>query len=581
MDTIRIHCVNDGRFYEIPMGATLLETAEIIGKTQDGTGAVEWKDGKAMLKGRNAEPVLAALVNHKLKEVSFRLSAPDEVEFIGYSHPDGRRTYIRSLFFVLQKAVRELYPEQILIVDYALPSGHYCEIREKYPAGDGRPAVHATGDSDFSAIKARMTEIIRENIPIRKHKVPAAEAESIFETNGQPDKARLIRSLGRYSASVYYIDGTADSFHGPLVMSTGYLKTFAIAGFKNGFVLQYPMEGSNKIAPMKKQAKIAATLKEHSDWCSAIGVKGIGTLNSAIIDGNAIQLINLAEARHERSYAEIADKIWQKRDKIRIVFIAGPSSSGKTSTSLRLALQCKVLGMNPKVIELDNYFLNREDTPKDENGAYDFEALEAMDLKLLNEQLNDLLEGKEVEIPKFNFKAGSREKGKMMKLDEKDILIMEGIHALNPAMTSAVDDSRIFRVYASALTSLSVDENNNISTSDNRLLRRMVRDNRVRGITPEDTILRWHSVRRGENRNIFPFQENADAEFNSALIFELPMLKYYAEPLLRRITPNSEAYTEASRMLKFLDYIVALSPDEIAAIPPTSIMREFIGGQTL
>ena len=236
--------------------------------------------------------------------------------------------------------------------------------------------------------------------------------------------------------------------------------------------------------------------------------------------------------------------------------------------------------MNPKVIELDNYFVDREHTPRDEKGEYDFEALGAMDLEFLNSQLNDLLSGKTVEIPKFNFKKGCREKGFEMTLGEKDILIMEGIHALNPEMVKSVDSSRIFRVYASALTSLSIDENNNISTSDNRLLRRMVRDNRVRGITPEETIQRWHSVRRGENRNIFPFQENADAEFNSALIFELPMLKYYAEPLLRRISPSSPAYTEATRLLKFLDYIVALSPDEIAAIPPTSIMREFIGGQT-
>ena len=343
------------------------------------------------------------------------------------------------------------------------------------------------------------------------------------------------------------------------------------------------MEGStSKIEPMKKQSKIAATLKKHSDWCSIIGVKGIGTLNRVIQDGKAIQLINLAEARHERDYAEIADKIWQQREKSRIVFIAGPSSSGKTSSSLRLAIQCKVLGLNPKVIELDNYFVDRDKTPLDENGEYDFESLKAMDLDYLNAQLNDLLSGKEVEIPKYSFKAGRREEtGTPLKLEEKDILIMEGIHALNPEMTPAVDDSRIFRVYASALTSLSIDENNNISTSDNRLLRRMVRDNRVRGITPEETILRWHSVRRGENRNIFPFQENADAEFNSALIFELPMLKYYAEPLLRRISPASPAFAEATRLLKFLEYIVALSPDEIAAIPPTSIMREFIGGQTL
>jgi uridine kinase len=305
-------------------------------------------------------------------------------------------------------------------------------------------------------------------------------------------------------------------------------------------------------------------------------------LNKKVLEGKIVDLINLSEALHERRYAKIADMIYKRRESVKIVFIAGPSSSGKTSTSKRLAIQCRILGLNPKVIELDNYFVNREDTPRDENGEYDFEALGAMDLAFLGEQLNDLLAGKEVEIPKFDFKEGRRTfAGKKMQLHEKDILIMEGIHALNPAMIPGVDPTKVFRVYASALTSLSLDENNNISTSDNRMLRRMIRDNRTRGINPENTIMMWQSVRRGENHNIFPFQENADAVFNSAHIFELPVLKYYAEPLLRRIMPSSPAYTEAVRMLKFLSYIIALSPSEIAAIPPTSILREFIDGQTL
>ena len=333
---------------------------------------------------------------------------------------------------------------------------------------------------------------------------------------------------------------------------------------------------------MKRQSRIAAALKEHSDWCSIMGVKSVGALNKVVQNGGIVDLINLSEALHERKYAEIANMIFDRKDNVKIVFIAGPSSSGKTSTSKRLAIQCRILGLNPKVIELDNYFVNREFTPKDENGEYDFEALESMDLKFLGQQLNDLLDGKEVEIPKFNFKTGQRYfDGNFMKLEDKDILIMEGIHALNPAMIPDVDQSKVFRVYASALTSLSVDENNNISTADNRLMRRMIRDNRTRGLVPEETIMRWPSVRRGENRNIFPFQENADAIFNSAHIFELPVLKYYAEPLLRRILPSSPAYTEATRMLKFLSYIIELSPAEIAAIPPTSILREFIAGQTL
>ena len=338
----------------------------------------------------------------------------------------------------------------------------------------------------------------------------------------------------------------------------------------------------NRMLPMKKQSKIATALKGHSDWCAMMGVKGVGTLNKVVQSGHIVELINLCESLHERKYAEIADQIYARRGSVKIVFIAGPSSSGKTSTSKRLANQCRILGLNPKVIELDNYFVDREHTPKDENGQYDFESLHAMDLEFLGNQLNMLLDGEEVEIPRFDFKAGCRRfEGNKMRLQDKDILIMEGIHALNPEMIPGVDNSKVFRVYASALTSLSIDENNNISTSDNRMLRRMIRDNLTRGIVPEETIIRWQSVRRGENRNIFPFQENADAVFNSAHLFELPVLKYYAEPLLRRIAPNSPAYTEATRLLKFLDYIVALSPAEIAAIPPTSILREFIGGQTL
>lgn len=528
-------------------------------------------------------PVLAALVDHKLKELDFKLAMTHEVEFIGYNHPDGRRTYLRSLCFVLQNAVRELFPDKVLVIDHSLPSGLYCKVIETRKQEDGRCRTLALTQEQLASVKSRMQEIISADMPFRKEKMDAVTAEKMFEENNQPEKAELQKSLGKFICSVYFLDGHADTFHGPLLPSTGYLKVFDLLPFAEGFCLQFPSEGDfSKVIPVKTQSKIAATLAEYSDWCSIIRINGIGALNKAISEGHAVELINLSEALHERKYAAIADQIYERRGQVKAVFIAGPSSSGKTSSSLRIALQCRVLGLVPKVIELDNYFVDREHTPKDSEGNYDFEALEAMDLKLLNSQLNDLFAGKEVELPKFDFKAGrSMPSGKRISLGEKEILIMEGIHALDPAMVPDVDNSKIFRVYASALTSLNVDENNNISTSDNRLLRRMVRDNRVRGITPEETITRWYSVRRGENCNIFPFQENADAAFNSALIYELPMLKYYAEPLLRRIAPSSPAYTEAVRLLKFLDYIVALSPDEISAIPPTSIMREFIGGQRL
>lgn len=570
-DKFNVFLVNDGKRYEVPFLKRLGDFSDEVCKTvTDEKTGVEY-------------PVLAALVDHKLKELDYRLSMSHEVEFIGYNHPDGRRTYLRSLCFVLQNAVRELFPDKVLIIDHSLPSGLYCNICDVELREDGRRVPVRLSDADLAAIKKRMHEIVDADIPFIKKKMEASAAEALFEKNNQPDKAELQKSLGKFICSVYFLDGQVDTFHGPLLPSTGYLKVFDLLPFANGFCLQFPSEGDfSKVIPVKTQSKIAATLAAYSDWCSIVRVNGIGTLNRAITEGNAVRLINLSEALHERNYAAIADQIYSRRDKVKAVFIAGPSSSGKTSSSLRLALQCRVLGMVPKVIELDNYFVDREHTPKDSDGNYDFEALEAMDLKLLNSQLNDLFAGKEVELPKFDFKEGrSVPSGKRISLGDKEILIMEGIHALDPAMVPDVDNSRIFRVYASALTSLNIDENNNISTSDNRLLRRMVRDNRVRGITPEETIMRWQSVRRGENRNIFPFQENADASFNSALLYELPMLKYYAEPLLRRIAPSSPAYTEAIRLLKFLDYIVALSPDEIAAIPPTSIMREFIGGQTL
>lgn len=570
-DKFEVLLVNDGRRYELPLFEKLGDFSKQVCTVvkDDRTGVVY--------------PVLAALVDHKLKELDFKLAMTHEVEFIGYNHPDGRRTYLRSLCFVLQNAVRELFPDKVLVIDHSLPSGLYCKVIEIRKQEDGRCRTLALTQEQLASVKSRMQEIVSADMPFRKEKMDAVTAEKMFEENNQPEKAELQKSLGKFICSVYFLDGHADTFHGPLLPSTGYLKVFDLLPFAEGFCLQFPSEGDfSKVIPVKTQSKIAATLAEYSDWCSIIRINGIGALNKAISEGHAVELINLSEALHERKYAAIADQIYARRGQVKAVFIAGPSSSGKTSSSLRIALQCRVLGLVPKVIELDNYFVDREHTPKDSEGNYDFEALEAMDLKLLNSQLNDLFAGKEVELPKFDFKAGrSMPSGKRISLGEKEILIMEGIHALDPAMVPDVDNSKIFRVYASALTSLNVDENNNISTSDNRLLRRMVRDNRVRGITPEETITRWYSVRRGENCNIFPFQENADAAFNSALIYELPMLKYYAEPLLRRIAPSSPAYTEAVRLLKFLDYIVALSPDEISAIPPTSIMREFIGGQRL
>ena len=557
MEEIRIYCENTSAYVDVAFGAALNEIAP--------------------------EGSIAALVDNKLKSLEYRIISPHNVRFVDYGHPDGRRTYVRSLSFVLQNVVREMFPDKVLSIDYSLPSGLYCEIRENTSQEDGRPKVYFVTDEEIAAIKVRMREIVEADLPFTKKMLSLEETVKVYTGNRQKEKANLAKTLGRFNYSVYYLDGQADTFYGPLAPSTRFLKTFDLMGYNDGFCLQYPMDGSpDKVLSMKRQSKLANALKEHSDWCHIQGVGGVGALNERVLNGKIIELINLSEAFQEKKFADIAKQIYDRRGSVKIVFIAGPSSSGKTSSSKRLALQCRNLGLNPKVIELDNYFVEREQTPRDENGEYDFECLGAMDLKLLGEQLNALLEGKEVEIPRFDFKEGKKLfEGKTMQLQDKDILIMEGIHALNPAMIPDVDSSKVFRVYVSALTSLSLDENNNISTSDNRMLRRMIRDNRTRGIIPEETITRWASVRRGENRNIFPFQENADAVLNSAHIFELPILKYYAEPLLRRIAPSSPAFVEAARILKFLDSITALSPAEIAAVPPTSILREFIDGQTL
>ncbi len=557
MEKISITCINDKKTYELAQGARLSTVAP-----RTVTDPVSGKE----------YPVLAALVDHQIKALDFQVFFPHQVEFIGYNNPEGKRTYLRSLSFLLQRAVRNLFPDKILKINHSLPSGFYCKFRADHIA-----------DEDILRVREEMRRLVAQDLPFTEKTLLSKDAIEIFRGQNQPLKAALQESVGSYFCPVYYLDGVADNFYGPLVPSTGYLKVFDLMPFHHGFCLQYPSDDDiSRTIARQKQKKLTVTLKEYGYWCKATGVVSVGALNRRLQGGGAVSLINLCEARQERGYADLADKIYAARDHVKIVFLAGPSSSGKTSSSLRLAQQCMVKEMNPKVIELDNYFVARERTPRDAYGEYDFEALEAMDLELLGQHLNTLLSGGEVEIPRYDFKQGiPLFEGRMMHLEENDILIMEGIHALDPAMVPTVDQSRIFRIYASALTSLKLDENCCISTTDNRLLRRMVRDNRTRGISPEDTLLRWPSVRRGENRHIFPFQENADAQFNTALLYELPLLRYYAEPLLRRILPSSPAYAEAVRLLKFLSYIVPLQPSEIAAIPPTSIMREFIGGQTL
>ena len=567
MEKIRVFCKNTQQFYEVEPGTPLVSVMEMTGVK-----------------------ALAAYVDNQLKELGHRLYMDHSIEFLDYTSGDGRRCYKRSLFFILQKAVKELYPNKQLILDYTLPNGNYGEITDaptSYNPDDiyklRTETVLELSEEDIARIKRKMQEMVDADIPIIKKKMVCNDAVALFEANRQFDKANLIKNLGRFFVSVYFLGDCADTFYGPMVYSTKDIKKFNIIKYNRGFCIQFPSYlPPYELTSVKYQEKLFNVFKENSDWCKVIGAKDIYTINKAISLGYGKQVIQLAEALHERKYAAIADQIYKRKDEVKLVLLAGPSSSGKTTTSMRIALQLKVLGLNPRVLAMDNYFVDREQTPKDENGNYDFECLGAMDLELLNTQLNQLFNGEEVEIPTFNFAEGKKEyKGNKMKMKPNDVLIMEGIHALNPSLTSSIENKKKFKIYASALTSLSIDENNSISTTDNRMLRRMVRDNNFRGTSAEQTILRWNSVHTGEYKNIFPYQENADAMFNSSLIYELPLLKHYAEPLLRRIQPTSPAYAESLRLLKFLSYVVEMNPAEHTAVPPTSVMREFIGGSTL
>ena len=550
---LQIRCKNNGQTLTIPVGSSLAEIYE--------------QSGLQLQYGP-----INAKVNNKVEGMHYRVYNNKDVEYQDLYTSSGSRSYTRTLFFVLCKAVNDIYPNSTCVIDIPVSKGYYVNLDIDHPVGL----------EDVDKLRKRMQEIIDANLPVRRHVVPTQDAINLFREKGDIPKVRLLESVGALYTTYYQIEDYVDFYYGSLLTHTGKLYLFGLEKYYDGLLLRIPsLKNPGVLGEMTRQDKMFDIFLEHHRWQKILGIRTVGDFNAAINEGQGSMVVNVSEALQEKKIARIADEIANRKG-VKLVLLAGPSSSGKTTTCKRLSIQLLTNGIKPLQISLDDYFVDREKTPLGENGEYDYESLYALNLPLLNEQFNALFRGEEVELPRFNFNTGKQEfRGEKLRIDDRTILILEGIHALNPEMTSAVDDSHIFRVYASALTSLSIDENNNISTSDNRLLRRMVRDNRVRGITPEDTILRWHSVRRGENRNIFPFQENADAEFNSALIFELPMLKYYAEPLLRRIPSSSPAFSEATRLLKFLDYIVALSPDEIAAIPPTSIMREFIGGQTL
>jgi uridine kinase len=521
------------------------------------------------IKPQLSSPVLAVTVNNELKELSYELYNPKIVEFIDISHPDGMRTYIRSLTFLLQVAVKRVLPNYKLSVQHSVSKGLYCEITN----GKELPEI-----SKINELESYMKDLIAQDLPFTKTKMSTSDAIAMFRNVGYNEKALLLETRGRFFTSVYWLDNVADHFYGPLVHSTGCLKKFGLSTYYQGVLLMFPKP--NKPDTLQEyviQNKMLQIFQEHKEWNEILGSKSIGNINREIQNGHTGNLIRIAEALHEKKYVHIADRIVEKR--AQIAFISGPSSSGKTTSAKRIAVQLQVAKKRPHIVELDNYFVNRDNTPKDEHGEYDFESLHAIDIELFNRHLNELLEGKPVNIPRFDFISGTRKfyDNDIIQMNEDDILIVEGIHGLNPELTGSIPDNRIFRIYASALTSVSIDENNRIPTTDNRLIRRIVRDAATRGYSATDTIRRWQSVRRGEDRNIFPYQENADIMFNSSLIYELCILRKHVEPLLRKVSPSDNEYVEALRLLKFIGYFENIDYRDERNIPPTSVLREFIG----
>jgi uridine kinase len=551
MKTVDILCTNTGRECSYPMGITLGEIAD---------------DQKITLKTQ----VCGALVNNKLKELSFAVVKSKTVEFIDMVHPDGRRMYIRSLLFVFYAAVNELYPEAGMSIEHGISNGYYAELR-----GLGRELTN----TDIFAIEQSMNEIIRKNYIFEKLGLPTGEAVNLLREQGLVNKAMLFEQQGTLYSYLYRMNGLVNYLYGHLLPSTGYITKYGLELYYQGLLIRVPHpEDYKTLQDSLRQGKLFTVYQEHKDWAEILKVSTIADLNSFILRGNAGDIIKISEALHEKKVAEIANQISLNRDIVKLVLVAGPSSSGKTTFSKRLGVQLAVNGLWPLQISLDDYFVDREHTPRDESGEYDFEALHAIDVKFFNEQLVQLLEGKEVEIPKFNFITGQRYfDGHTLQLKPGYILIVEGIHGLNPDLLPEIDRRQAFRIFISALTQVSVDEHTHISTSDNRLIRRMIRDSKYRGYPAWETIRRWPLVRKGEERNIFPFQENADVMFNSATLYELAVLKKYAEPLLQSVTENQSEYSESTRLLKFLSYFKPMADNEI---PPTSLLREFLGGSS-
>ena len=516
--------------------------------------------------------VVSAKVNNRSEGLNFRVYNNKDVEFLDIRDSSGMRTYVRSLCFILYKAVSELFPEGKLFVEHPVSKGYFCNLRI------GRSIEL----EDVTAIKKRMQEIIAENIPYHRVECHTTEAVRIFSERGMNDKVKLLETSGSLYTYYYTLGDTVDYYYGNLLPSTGFIWLFDIVKYYDGLLLRIPnKENPNVLEEVVKQEKMLDVFKEHLRWNYIMGLSNVGDFNLACETGHATDLINVAEALQEKKIAQIADDIYHRGEngnRVKLVLISGPSSSGKTTFSKRLSVQLMTNGLRPYPISLDNYFVDREDTPRDENGNYDYESLYALDLELFNTQLQALLRGEEVELPRFNFNLGKKEyKGDKLRIDEHTILILEGIHALNPELTPQIPAASKYKIYVSALTTISLDDHNWIPTTDNRLLRRMVRDSKYRGTTPAQTLERWPSVRRGEEKWIFPFQENADAVFNSSLIFELGVMKDYLEPLLLSVSPDDPHYAEAMRLADFLGCFLSIPAEQV---PANSLLREFLGGSS-
>jgi uridine kinase len=513
-------------------------------------------------------PIMAAIVNNNLKELTSMVKEDAVVEFLDMSTEVGMKIYIRTLTFLFIKASHDIFPDCKVHIEHSLGNGLYCEIYRSDPLSE----------EDVEEIENRMKQLVERDIPIKKQEIPTEEAAIMFKKMGQEDKVRVLRYRKDPYVNLYELDGMKDYFYGYMLPSTGYLKWFKLKFYLPGVILQFPSRTNpTEVAPYREQAKLSRVFREAEQWAHILNVADVGALNDCITSGKSGEIIRIAEALHEKKIAQIADTIFENRDKMRIILIAGPSSSGKTTFAHRLMVQLKVNGLRPISISLDDYFLEREKTPLDEEGKPDFEALEAIDLRLFNQQLTKLIQGKEVLLPRFNFHTGKREYQNMpIKIEKDQPIIIEGIHGLNERLTSSIPKENKFKIYVSALTQLSIDNHNRISTTDTRLLRRMVRDSWARSADAKKTISMWPSVLKGAEKNIFPYQEEADAMFNSALVYELAVLKKYAEPLLKQVKFGEPEYITAKHLLKFLDYFVPIEDEK--DIPLTSIIREFIGG---